>query len=453
MNEFEQNQTPAQEQQVYTQTVNVAPIAQPVYQVNAAPVVERKPFVTSLVEKIVCILIWPACYVYSCMFWEGQKTQSILFGVFTLLFLIMGEVLYWERKRTFESWAFMIMTIMGGVSATFRFSAVWEPYQIGFFTHLFAVYWILCRSGRLAEGKTSHMFIWDGITGFCIMPFKNWPLDIRTFISIFKAKDKEGKSKKTGLIVLAAVLVGFILLLVAIGFLRNADDTFDDMIWYVEDLLRIDWSFIPKIILTIHIVCYLYGLMGGCKRESFEQVSHRGDNIKKFIGKLNKVPGAVWASFIGIFSVFYIIFFVMQGNYLFDAFVMKLPMEFTYSQYARKGFSDMLGIMVVNFILLWLSTRTSSNALKVVKALSAVLNLESMLFALIAFLKIAMYIDAYGYTPLRLQSIWGTSVLFFACVCAMISMLAGKKTSRVWFIVSAASLAIICVYPWISIAA
>ena len=134
---------------------------------------------------------------------------------------------------------------------------------------------------------------------------------------------------------------------------------------------------------------------------------------------------------------------VLNAN-MFNAFIMKLPQEFTYSEYARQGFGDMCGVMVINFILLWLATRTSATKLTAVKVACAVLDLESMAFALIAFLKIFMYIDAYGFTPLRFQSIWAAAVLFFACICAMISMLSGKKTARIWFFVSASSLAGLC---------
>jgi hypothetical protein len=134
----------------------------------------------------------------------------------------------------------------------------------------------------------------------------------------------------------------------------------------------------------------------------------------------------------------------MQGSYLWGAFAMKLPEGFTYSEYARKGFGEMCGVMVVNFILLWLSTRTAETYKTPVKIACTVLNAESMIFALIAFLKIFMYIYQYGFTPLRLESIWAATVLFLACVAAGVNMLTEKKTARIWFYVSALSLAGLC---------
>ena len=435
----------ANTQSVYVQQVQPQYVQQPVISQPVQPQPVRPVFTTNIVEKILAVLVFPVCFLYSSIYFEVGSTWNIMFGVFVLVFLIMGEALFWTRKRTFESWAMMLLTILGGVSVCFSIGNVWDDGVVALFTHLFGVYWILCRSGRLAEGKTSNLMVWDGITGFCVMPFKNWPLDVRTIVSIFRG-GKDRKAKKTVPIILLASVIGIILFFIAMAFLRSADDGFDDIMTAIADFLKIDidWELIPKILMTLFVATWLYGLLGGCFRETEEQVRHRGDNIKWFIGKLSKVPGLVWVIFIGLFSVFYIIFFALQGHYLFDAFVMRLPQEFTYSEYARKGFGEMCAVMVINFILLWLATRTSASKLTGVKVACAVRDLESMLFALIAFLKIAMYIDAYGFTPLRYQSIWAAGVLFVACICTMISMLSGKKTARIWFYLSAASLAALC---------
>ncbi|MBQ4001809.1 MAG: DUF4173 domain-containing protein, partial [Lachnospiraceae bacterium] len=75
-----------------------------------------------------------------------------------------------------------------------------------------------------------------------------------------------------------------------------------------------------------------------------------------------------------------------------------------------------------------------------IKVGGTILLLETILFAVVDFLKIYMYLKAYGFTPLRLQGIWLTSVLLFASVCMLISLLSGKKTARIWFIVSAVTM-------------
>ena len=70
--------------------------------------------------------------------------------------------------------------------------------------------------------------------------------------------------------------------------------------------------------------------------------------------------------------------------------------------------------MALNFVLLWLVTRMSKPPVserKVSLALCVTLLAESILFAVIALSKLALYIDCFGFTPLRLQSTWLALVL------------------------------------------
>lgn len=105
--------------------------------------------------------------------------------------------------------------------------------------------------------------------------------------------------------------------------------------------------------------------------------------------------------------------------------------------------------MAVNFLLLWLVTRLSAkpvNESAVLKLLCALLLAESLLFAAIAFSKLALYISCFGFTPRRLQSSWLVCVLAAGCVSALYSLLSGKKSFRFWLLLSAVSLAFLHLY-------
>lgn len=410
---------------------------------------EKSVFTADIRERVVAILMWPLCFLYASMLFEAEGTWNTMFTVFSLLFIALAEGLYWQKKRSWESIAILIMTVIIAVS-------VWLPYRIlgpvfesgyrAFFTHLFAVYWVLCRANTLSEGETSHMMLWDGITGFFIMPFGSFLLNMKTLGTVFKVENKEEKKKALSAVLLAC-LAALILLAIALSYLMHADANYNHLMEQVFNSISIDIdeTLAIRLAFTVIISMYLYGLLGGCYRDTAENVVARTNNVKKNIASLRKVSGVTWLIFVALFSLFYVIFFAMQGRFLIDAFIMKLPAGVTYSQFARRGFGDMCGVTVINFILLWLMTRTSVNYEKPIKAASLILNGESMLFAIIAFLKIMMYINAYGFTPLRLQSIWAAVVLFYACICVMINILTRKKTAKPWFLGSAATLAILCI--------
>ena len=78
--------------------------------------------------------------------------------------------------------------------------------------------------------------------------------------------------------------------------------------------------------------------------------------------------------------------------------------------------------------------------------LCAVLLCQSLVFAVIAASKLYLYIDCFGFTPRRLQSAWLTGVLAAGALCALFSLLTGRKTFRCWTLFSAAALTLLSLY-------
>lgn len=403
---------------------------------------EDKIFEVCPKEILFAFLFVPLSYIYVSALDETDYVSKILLGIFTVLFVCFVEIMFKERRRSEESYFFLACILIITIAYCFGIGKVWDEGQKSLFLHLFAIYWVVVRSNSLCEGETSHMFAWDGLMGICIMPFGNYLLGVRTIGH--SLMDSKKRSAKKVAFSAFAVFVGFILFIIAMSFLRDSDENYAAMLDFIK--IDIDGYVIFKIILSLLVAAFLYGMVGGMFRSTPEIFAKNGDGVKKIIAKLNKIAPAVWVGFIVLFSIFYVLFFALQGSYMIDAFAMKLPQQYTFSQYAVKGFGDMCAVMVINFILLWLTMRTSETKSRITKTSGAVLMSESLVFALIAFLKLLMYIRAYGFTPLRLQSTWLVVVLSFACVCILFSMFVGKKTARIWFIGSAATLALLTLF-------
>ena len=73
-----------------------------------------------------------------------------------------------------------------------------------------------------------------------------------------------------------------------------------------------------------------------------------------------------------------------------------------------------------------------------------VLIAESALLAVVALSKLGLYIDCFGFTPLRLQSTWLACTLLFGCGCAAVSLLTGRRTFRAWMIFGSVTLTALC---------
>lgn len=397
--------------------------------------IQRPGWTTCLKERILAVLVIPLAFCYY-NYMKSMTDDSVVYLIiFVIGMIAYVEAMFWERKRTWESFVFLGLMIVCTISIDFTIGEVWDLDSKLLFLHLFTVYWILLRSGCLTEGKTSHMFMWDGLSAFTVVPFGNFPLIFRTVTSIFAGF--KSKDKKKAWITFFSVAAGLILFFISMAFLKESDSNFAKMLSIFE--IDVDFDFFFDANIVLFLATYSYGLIGGCFRKQ-DAIVERGNVINGLVNRLNKVPSAIWVVFISLFSVFYITYFVLQGSYMFDAFAMILPEKFTFSEYARKGFGEMCAVMVINFALLWLTLRTAEKKTGPVKVFGGILMGESLIFALIAFLKLFMYIQAYGFTPLRLQSTWLVVVLSFACICILISMYTGKKTARIWFVAGAVSL-------------
>ena len=175
----------------------------------------------------------------------------------------------------------------------------------------------------------------------------------------------------------------------------------------------------------------------------------RGEKINARLETMHSVPTVTCAVLTGAFCLLYLAFFIVQAGYLFGAFSRTLPEGFIVSEYARQGFFELCKVMAVNFTLLWLLLRFAGERLqesRLLKGMSLVLLLESLLFAVVAFSKLVLYIDCFGFTPKRLLSAWLVVVLAFGTLCGLYSLFTKKKSFSAWLYFAAATLVLISFY-------
>ena len=425
----------------------------------------RQPFSASRREILAAAatyaLAW--CYLYrSNLFLGGALTSDWAYRsaapmalrigslVFVLGFVVLAELLHRETPRPRESWIWLACLGLITVGVFLGRRQVWEDYP-PFFLHLAAVWWLLSRSGRLAEGVSGHLLPLDALRGFVLFPCKHFYLRIRT---LFFALGRPFRARRhvraaTVLWSALALLLAALLFFKAAGLLMDADAGFRSLLSDAAEWFRFDWNgeWLPKLLLSLPVGQYLFGLIAGTGREDPERLRERSEALCAGLERLRRVPNAVWTGLTGAFCLLYLVFFAIQGRYLFGAFTRTLPEGFIVSEYARQGFFELCRVMAVNFALLWLVTRSSRRPVREnrsARLLCLILLGESLLFAVVAFSKLALYIDCFGFTPLRLQSSWLVCVLFAGCLAAGRTLLTGKRSLRAWLVFSAVTLSLLC---------
>ena len=420
----------------------------------ASPLPASKAFSASRREIIAAfvsyVLAW--WYLFRAYLLTGgpDPGERIWVMLFVLGFVGLTELLYRQSKRPRESWVWLGCMGVITLGILLDREGVWDQGLHCLFLHLAAVWWVLSRSGRLSEGKSGHLLPLDGLHGFVIFPFKHFYLRIRTVIYAVGLPLRNRRKVKgiTLLWSMLALLVALSLFALAVSLLSEADAGFNKLIGRVGDWFRFgDRAYFYRFLFSLPVGQYLFGLLAGAGREEPERLRQRGEELCRWLERLRKVPNLVWAVLTGAFCLLYLLFFAVQSRYLFGAFTRSLPEGFIVSEYARQGFFELCRVMGINFVLLWLVTRVSRRPVRENRPtliLCLILLAESLLFAVVAFSKLALYIDCFGFTPLRLQSTWLVCVLFAGCLAALWTLLTGKKSFRAWLMFSALSLSFLC---------
>ncbi len=425
---------------------------------------ERAPFSALRAEMIAALLMYPLAYLYfeTYRLLLADATAAlprVLLAVFTFGFVAVTAYLHRETPRPRESFVWLGCVAALLASVAFERGRAWDAGLPFAFLHIFAVWWALSRSGALLEGESGRLLPLDALDGFVVFPFRHFFLRIRTMgFAVRQARGEKApkKSEEGSLawtLVIAAAAIG--LLALATGLLMGADSGFAVLVDAFFGYFHFDWDmeafleFVFKLLLSLPIGAYLYGLIAGTRREDKDALRRGAANVDGVLDALRGVREAVWLALLALFCVLYALFFAVQGRYLFGAFTRTLPEGFIVSEYARQGFFELCKVMAVNFALLWLVARTSKKGVRARRALLTlclVLLAESLLLAVVAFSKLALYIDCFGFTPKRLQSTWLVCVLAFGTLCAAWSLVKGQKTFRAWMTFGAVTLSLLCLY-------
>ena len=212
-------------------------------------------------------------------------------------------------------------------------------------------------------------------------------------------KNKLDKKNGKYLYVLIGLAAAIPLFMVVLLLLTSADIVFKDM---AENLFS-GFRF-GNIILTIWLVFFMFFVCYGilvflCKGSVKEEVKD-----KRKGEPLIAIPVAMVLSFI------YIVFSGVQILYLF-AGNMELPAGYTYAEYAREGFFQLLAVGVLNLVLVLVGL-CYFRPHKALKIILTVMSACTFIMLASSAMRMIIYIQYYYLTFLRILVLWSLLVLF-----------------------------------------
>lgn len=265
---------------------------------------------------------------------------------------------------------------------------------------LFAVY-VLGEAAHFRHPLDilSHLFVAPAKHAIFALPF------VRTLMP-------ERLSPQSRSIVKAVIITVPILLIFTLIFIA-ADAVFQS---YIVDIFRgiDDWASVGNVIGHTFFVGFFVVLFGLFFAAAFwrrkEFAKKAADPSARAVLESKIILGSVIALFA--------IFILVSGSALFGGSAVFAKLDITYAEYAHQGFGQLCAAAALAIgLIMTLRILHTEKVDKKLLGLQVALLVEAGLVLVSAFMRLGMYINAYGYTPARLFGMW-----FFALITVFLAL-------------------------------
>ncbi|MBT1178157.1 DUF4173 domain-containing protein [Bifidobacterium vespertilionis] len=269
---------------------------------------------------------------------------------------------------------------------------------------------------QLSDGRFDpyHPFalVADWFKGWIISPFAHWGTLAHTLRDAgvrLRGKDRDaGRLRRVGI----ALLITAPILLVLVPLLMGADEVFD----YAVTRLIGDFDIVPIMWHTMLVIVpapFVFSLLASVDARETNGIvagrQPRGSAPFMF-------DPLIVAVVLGIVLALYAAFCAVQFTFLFAG--AGLPAGYTYAEYARSGFFQLLFVAALNFTGFGLVLRFAPRRTPIVAMQAGLLAATGVMLAS-AFMRLNLYIHVYGLTWLRYASITFIALLAVLLPLAM----------------------------------
>jgi hypothetical protein len=224
------------------------------------------------------------------------------------------------------------------------------------------------------------------------------------FISFSKEIIKSGKEVKenaTRKSIIRGLMISIPLLIIIIMLLSSADMMFNYYIQSLGDLFGgfNNSSVIAHTFLITLITLYMFGLLWSFKYSHIPYQEEAMGVVKACWEPVTMITILVMV------NTAYLLFTVVQAAYLYGGGADALPIGFSYAEYARRGFFELILVTIINFAIVMLGMNLMKKGQGVVHKAA---NLSYSLLIVFTFnmlgaasYKMYLYESAFGFTRLR----------------------------------------------------
>ena len=302
---------------------------------------------TKAKEKILAISIAIVLgFIYNMFF--HSSSYGISYPIFTIIVILVFLCYFRKKIKKTKSIGFLILALAFILSLNFAIHSniILNSLNIIAVPLLLTASFILIRYDDIEW--SSMKFVFSVFERIIPLSFENLFKPI-LFVKSSSKKRERGKLNPQTKSILIGLLVSIPLLIVILPLLSSADSVFG---YYTSNFYTVFtkinlgntlWNVIRIVIISL----YMFGFFW-----SFRYSNNRDTKPLKLNGTLE--PVTVLTVFI-IINLVYLLFTVVQFSYLYGGNT-ALPNGFTYAEYARRGFFELILVTIINFTLLITAT-------------------------------------------------------------------------------------------------
>jgi hypothetical protein len=253
---------------------------------------------------------------------------------------------------------------------------------------------------KISFGEKVKIFLIEDYIKIFFLPIKFIRPLFQTLSDLFLSFKTKNDQKVFSQVV-KGILMTIPVLFVFLLLFSSADLIFQK---YVSNLININIEpeiIFRSILILIATLAYI-GAYSYLFRKQENQINVQQNSKSYSIGRIES------SILLGSVNVLFFVFMLIQLTYLFGGESNISVQSFTYAEYARRGFFELIAVAVISLFLLlftekYIAKKETGHAIGF-KVLSTALILQVILIMTSAFTRLSLYEEAYGFTDQRLFS-------------------------------------------------
>ena len=336
-----------------------------------------------------------------------------------MIILIITSFAFWKRYDTLDNRAWLWAVPIIILSLTFSLYSNPVLKILNFIIIPYLTIMLIALASKTNRADWGDLRFLADFFKKAFIPFRYIHMPFITFFRMTDGRDR--KERRILPRIAMGILISIPLLAIMIWLLSSADIIFKDLFINIP-IARIIKHFFIVLAITIYAICFYWSIVKAGDEERkppYDPVAW-----KRFLDPI------VLITIMFLLNVVYAVFSIIQFTYLFGGKSFIMPSSYTYAEYARRGFFELVVVAVINFILILITVsfiRKENSKVHITnKILMSLMVCFTFVMLVSAFYRMLVYEEAYGFTYLRIFVQAFMILLFFLFIINMVFIWYGR---------------------------